>query len=399
MAGGVAPRVDLGDGWWTGSTPRLIDAIQEQLGLAATVVDARWLAEDRYAIELAPPPGGFAMEGARWVPLGDLVNSEVGSLLDHVDARETWLRPGWAGAIATWIDDQLAAIGYERTGPPEQLKHWSISALLRVPARPHDVVFKEVAPFFAQEAPIINVLRAVGATVLPEPLAVEGGRWLMPAFDGDLPDRAGHPDYDEVLRVHARLQIGAARHVDALAAAGAPDHRGPELARRVSGIAEREDFARLMDTDEHGAFVAALPRIVECCLALDALDIPATVIHGDFHQWNTIRTAQGWLVFDWTDASVGNPFLDLCPWLWHIDDPAERVRATDVFATAWADAIPMTLAKEACRLAQVAAAAHYALDYEMLIDGVAPAYRGEWFPAFATWMGRSIEALAGLGDH
>jgi hypothetical protein len=109
-----------------------------------------------------------------------------------------------------------------------------------------------------------------------------------------------------------------------------------------------------------------------------------------------IRTTTGWLVYDWTDACVANPFLDLCPWLWHIEDPAARERAAAAYTAAWSATLGADVAAEACRLAQVAAAAHYATDYEILIDGVGSAYRGEWAPALVTWLERTVKAVAEL---
>ncbi len=359
------------------------------------VVDSRWVAEGRYAVELAAPNEQWVgIEGAAFVDLDALAATDVARLLDDVETRESWLRPGWPDDIAGWIDEQLADIGYERTGTLEQLKHWSISALLLVQARPHDLVFKEVALFFAQEAPILSVLHPLAPGAVPEPLAIEGGRWLMRRFEGDLPEGAGHEDYDAVLGLHARLQQASAGGTAALLAAGAPDHGIGFLESALTRIAARDDIAAAMSPESLDALHQALPRIIDWCRELYALGLPPTVVHGDFHQWNAIRTADGWLIYDWTDAAVGNPFLDLCPWLWHIDDPVQRARAAAAYTSAWADTIGADVAAEACRLAQVAAPAHYAIDYETLIDGVRTAYRGEWAPALVTWMERTVKALA-----
>lgn len=397
MINGEPPRVELGEGWWSGSTARLVTAIKEQLALEATVVDARWLASDRYAVELATPAAGWAgVDGATWIGLTDLADTDVAGLLHDVATRESWLRPGWPAAIAEWIDARVAELGVERTGRLEQLKHWSISALLRVPARPHDLVFKEVAPFFAQEAPILSVLHPLAPEAVPEPLAIEGGRWLMPRFEGDLPDAAGHDDYDAVLTLHARLQQASAGHTDALLAAGALDHSQALIEEALTRIAGRDDIRGAMSPESRAAYEEALPRIIECCRQLDSLGVPPTVVHGDFHQWNVIRTGAGWLIYDWTDACVANPFLDLCPWLWHIESPTQRARAASTYTSMWKESLGSDVAAEACRLAQVAAAAHYATDYEILIDGVRPAYRGEWAPALVTWLERTVKAVRQL---
>ncbi len=56
--------------------------------------------------------------------------------------------------------------------------------------------------------------------------------------------------------------------------------------------------------------MAALPTMRDLCIRAEGLGIPATLVHGDFHGINVVRSAGTTLFFDWADASISHPFFD-----------------------------------------------------------------------------------------
>jgi aminoglycoside phosphotransferase (APT) family kinase protein len=54
-----------------------------------------------------------------------------------------------------------------------------------------------------------------------------------------------------------------------------------------------------------------LPAIGEQCNEAQKLAIPATLVHGDFHGMNIVRSGGETLFFDWSHANVSHPFFDV----------------------------------------------------------------------------------------
>ena len=102
---------------------------------------------------------------------------------------------------------------------------------------------------------------------------------------------------EEVARTFARLQVEATAHVGLLLGATG----------RLPGI----DRATWLSEDEMAALAAAVPRLRAACAELAGLAVPPSLVHGDLHLANVAKGPRGYLFFDWTDACVAHPFLDL----------------------------------------------------------------------------------------
>lgn len=177
----------LGTRPWLLRQIRLIDdeaAKRREIVYELEVLDRAW----------AAPAHG------RWVGRGDLDRLPLADephreLLDHyIDSLEVgaapperppWARSGWLGDVRAWIDREAARLGHTVTGI-EQVKHWSISSVLRVVTDGPDLYFKVPArlPLFAEEATVTARLAERLPGFVPAPLAVEPDRgWLLlPAF-------------------------------------------------------------------------------------------------------------------------------------------------------------------------------------------------------------------------
>ena len=219
--------------------------------------------------------------------------------------REPWQERGWLADAVRWIDE----VNGGHQGDPVQLRHWGLSAVLRV----GDVVLKEVPDGLGHEGEVTAALAREAPGSVPTVLAVEGNRFLMRAFDAE--DRSLEP---EGLLALGELQRSVT--VDA------PDRRLHHLPADAAVLTRDlllEDRYELASTDTRrpprplveddfealDALVAALP---------DAIDrFPAvsdTIVHGDFHVENVAWVNGRCLLLDWGMASVSHPFMDLLMW-------------------------------------------------------------------------------------
>ena len=282
------------------------------------------------------------------------------------DRRADWYRAGWQDEADGWVDEALAARGVRRTGPSVPVKIWSLSALLRVPTTDGDVVLKAVGDPFAAEPAVTRWLSAALPGQVPTVLAVELRRgWtLMRAFSGS--DGGDHPGSGPVAaRVLAQVQLTATERLDSLRATGLPDRSLSRTLEALADVVRDGTVLRGLDPEER-ARVTALPAwLAPRFAALDAVGLPPSLVHGDLHTANYGVTADGVLLFDWTDAALGHPALDtvLLASSAGQDDPALEQDTLAAWAETWSAAYPEADVTAALALAPAAHLAYQAVSY------------------------------------
>jgi hypothetical protein len=220
-----------------------------------------------------------------------------GSLEDD-PLRLPWAMPGGPASDLAWACSQV-----ERVGPPVQHRTWNLSAIWSIPTSTGDVWLKSVPPFLQHESVILAQLERAP---VPRLLAASGHRLLLEA----LPGRNGYDATLEEYRILIDELVGLQRSTvgatSQLLDFGVPDRRWPGLLRAAAEVVERVlpdnvDLRHLLDRAD--ARVAAI----------DACGLPDVLVHGDAHGGNA-RIGPGagrGIWFDWGDARVGNPLLDV----------------------------------------------------------------------------------------
>lgn len=195
-----------------------------------------------------------------------------------------WCSRGWRDRFDAWVDGELALLDSGRAGPSAVAREWPLSLVAKVPTQSGDVYAKAVCAHFAAEPRITRWLSDRFPGRVPQVLATAsddlGDRMLMAAFTSAEPT----PTADLLRRtvtVLAAVQRDCLPLVGELIGVGAEDRR-----------------------------LALLPA------ALDACGLPATLVHGDMHLGNVaIDTATPGgavpLLYDWADACVSHPLLDV----------------------------------------------------------------------------------------
>ena len=114
--------------------------------------------------------------------------------------------------------------------------------------------------------------------------------------------------------------------------------------------------------------------MVESCRRLEEIGPGPTLVHGDFHPWNVAFGAGTTRVFDWTDAAVSHPFVDLATYVFRTDDLAVRRRLVDAYVDAWSTAGsatgPAESLREAAALSLVVGALYQLQTYRALLPSL-----------------------------
>jgi len=251
---------------------------------------------------LAPPDAG----AGTWTPTDDPrldalraaagVGPHVSRWLDElatgaVDARrQRWEQPGFQDRARAWMRRQLEAAGTPAIAEPTVERLWPISAMLRVETTGGAAFMKACARVFhAEPAATAGLHRAATASV-PDVVAIDIAEgWLLMRDAGGVSLGDESPDWwAGALSVLASIQQATDDGLDGVVL----EDRGPAaLAASLGALLDSPYVAGFPD-DIGPRFRAAAPRLLDACNRLASLAPGPTVLHGDFHPWNVLRSGE-----------------------------------------------------------------------------------------------------------
>ena len=384
------PRVVAGE-LWIAQADKVADAFERRLGTRPWLLRQLRFGEDEAVFELElSDPAWHAPSHGRWVGRDDLdalrlKDDEQRSLLEgYLDAlerddvppeRPPWACPGWLGGVREWLEREAARLGHTLLAI-EQVKTWSISTVLRVRTDGPTFYFKVSAPLplFVDEAVVTTELAAHFPGYVPAPLAIEAERgWLLLAeFDELLGWGASLEHRCELFSRFAGLQRLSMPVVDDLLAAGCLDRRLPWLESQLEPLLANPVAVHRLTSEERSELERLIPKLKEACRRLEALGPPATLVHGDLHPANAAWIDGTLAYFDWTDACIAHPLIDLHSLTW-VDDEAMRTALLDAYLGVWDGAV----SDEAVELARIVTPLHHAVSYSTIVASVERSGQGE----------------------
>lgn len=395
------PHVLVRDRVWGANAKVIVPAFERRLATRLWLLRVLHEAEDATARRLAAifelellDPDWPAPAHGRWVGRAELAqlplkDEEQRPILDaYLDAleraeipeqRPAWVQPGWLPEVREWIEREVAALGRSVVGL-EQVKHWSISSVLRIETDGPDLYFKVPArlPLFVDEASVTARLAARFPEHIPVPVAVEPERgWLLLPDFGELFGWDAALDVrQESLRRFADLQRRAAELADELLADGCLDRRLDVLELQTEPLVNDPEAVARLTAEEAAELRRLAPWLKEACRRLADIGPPSTLVHGDLHMLNTARLEGELVYFDWTDACIAHPFIDLLCLSWEKDE-AVRAALLDAYLEPWQGVETAERLHEAVALATVVIPLHHAVSYQHIVAGLEPAAKPE----------------------
>jgi hypothetical protein len=397
------PAVEI-DGYADNELETVREAFEQLLGTPVVVL--RYLARstDReskrldvvYALERLDV-GGDPLPGAAWLDRGAL-DGELCDLVPqpaHVPAqRAPWAQEGWLAEATAWIESSLRGVGRRSTGPVEQVRTWPLSAVLRVPTENDHVYFKATSklPLFVDEGAVMQGLARLFRREVPRPLAVDHARrWMLledvgTAIGWDAPVE----ERESVLRVFAFMQVATSDDVEALLAMGCIDRRPAWLAREAKLLLEDDEALAGLEEHEIARLRSLEPTLVGLCAHLADGPVPDALVHGDLHLGNVARVGGSYVFFDWSDACVAHPFLDLID-VHREEDPNVTARLRDAYLSVWSDFASPEQLLALWELSTPLASLNQAVSYRYISASVEPgsAQQLEW--ALPHWLRQVLE--------
>jgi len=258
--------------------------------------------------------------------------------------RPEWFSTSWYETADTWIDHHLAAHGRTRTGDTVPVKVWSLSAVLRVPGEPGPVWFKASCPHFHAEPALTRLVAELLPEHAPPLLAADEQRaWLlmdeMPGADEEHEDDPPAGIGPAAARIAAALQLRSRDHLAQIEAAGVPLRPLASTLLQFDEILAGGLELDQLTPEELAAARSVRDGVHAVLEELDSLAIPDTLVHGDLHIGNVAHDGDSLVLYDWSDAAVSHPFLDLVMLTERLPED-ERRPAREVYAEAWRAAYP-----------------------------------------------------------
>jgi hypothetical protein len=326
----------------------------------------------------ADPPAGWAWRDLDAESIARLEPADARGAVsswcrERVDGwsprRPVWSRSGWFARASAWMLDRMAAAGHPATDAPRVHYLWGVSVVLRAPSSDGAFFLKCSGDIFRHEAMTTRALAAQLPDAFPEVVAVDASEGWLLMCDLGAPELGEQAQslWHEGLVTHAGVQRSWLGRADELVGLGLPDRSLTALADEVGEISDDDTVQSRMDPELRDRWRSSAPSLVAACLRLEEIGPGPSLVHGDLHPWNVTYGSGTTRIFDWTDAAVSHPFVDLPTYLFRTDDVAVRRRMVDAYLDAWSTAGSPAQLREAADLAVIVGSLYQVQTYRVLI--------------------------------
>jgi aminoglycoside phosphotransferase (APT) family kinase protein len=138
---------------------------------------------------------------------------------------------------------------------------------------------------------------------------------------------------------------------------------------------------------------AAVPELASACRRLEQIGPAPTLVHGDLHPWNVALGAGGPLVYDWSDAAVSHPFVDLPVFVRRAEDAGVRRALRSAYLARWSDALAPSALSEAGDIALVVGSVYQARSYVAITESLDPEDRIDMAGGAGAYLRYAVEML------
>ena len=309
-----------------------------------------------------------------------------------------WDRAGWRESVAAWIDESLAELGIEATGPVDHLRERPWAAVARVPTEDGVLYFKADPPSEAFEPALTLWLSRRRPDAVPEVLGVDIDRgWMLMRDAGTqlselIRDPPNASIWNGLLPLYAELQIELVDSVEELLVLGTPDKRLRTLPKVYEGLLSRWPGGK------------RVPSSAQIVALVDGLGdtIPESLTHEEFQDHNVLLRDGSPVVIDWAEAAVEHPFCGLVNTFrglvdrWGFEPRADGLlRLRDAYLEPWTSFAPLPRLIELFELAYPLGMLCRALTWDRLLTKLPESERAEYAHFVPAWLEMASETLEG----
>jgi hypothetical protein len=345
------------------------------------------------ATDWTPPSGlAFGPVPATTADLAWPIRPRAEELLEELRAnlpvpalRPRWARRGWFERASRWMVAAAADAGRPLAAAPRPFFLRGISALLRAPTDGPDLFMKAVFPPFHAEPVLTRCLGERFPEAVPPVLAIEPNEgWLLvedigSAWVGDVPEADRPTALGRGAAALAAIQARIASDevaIRMLRDAGAPHRPLLELVASVAAAIGPDGFGVGDPGVEPERAGRVLDAVAAAVARVEAVGLPESVVHGDFHSGNAALVDDRIVIIDWSDAAISSPAIDLVTWIaWSGDKPNEIAAAVDAWVEAWSAVVDADALRAVIDDVLIVGAAYQIVSYDGIRRNLEPATR------------------------
>ena len=350
------------------------------------------LAQDREAlIELPPAPASWAPPaGTVWRPWATIEPSVAQPLVEPTRqrlaecagdrpvpaTRAPWSRPGWFESARSWIEQVVADAGRGPVEQVEQMRLWGLTCVMRVTTRGGRLWFKATIAMFHAEARVTAALAEISDGATGGVVAIDDERgWMLLEELGESGVESPttmDPAIDRLTALQAGL-VGDPR----LATMRLPERPLAELPEALDALLDAPIVRglRIVDGDERRAVRDGLTAAVE---RMERVGFPTTLAHCDLHPGNVAASSDGPVLFDWSDANLTSPVVEMGPWAsWYPEYPDRLDHVWSTYRSAWRRHLGVALTDDDRADVERVNGAFHAATYLRILESVEPIRRHE----------------------
>lgn len=196
----------------------------------------------------------------------------------------------------------------------------------------------------------------------------------------------------EVYRAFGNLQRDPAGEIETLLAHGWIDRRPERLMPQVERLLTDDAALMAVSREDRDELRRLLPLAADLCNRLAAGEVPLTLVHGDIHLGNVAGRDGAFIFFDWTDASVAHPFVDMFM-IYGEKDETSRDLLRDAYLSVWTEFAPIARLRELWSDAEAIHALHHAVSYHVILEHTEERAKIDIERAVPAYLGTALRAL------
>lgn len=166
-------------------------------------------------------------------------------------------------------------------------------------------------------------------------------------------------------RIAATLQLRSLEHLREIETAGVPVRGLIETVHGFDDVLATSVELDQLTPDELSAARGARDDLHAVVDELASMGLPDTLVHGDLHAGNVALDGDSLVLYDWSDAAVSHPLLDLVHLTHRLPDE-EAAQARAAYADLWHPAYPDVDLDHALELAAHVNVAFQLVSYEQI---------------------------------
>lgn len=267
---------------------------------------------------------GALPENARWigadellnlpladVPFGENVLSDLRHWLKHdPEKRPLWYRPNWYADLKDKFQGNAS-------NNIEHLRSWERSSIWRIPAKEGMLYLKVVPPHFGHEPALTHFLHSLYPAQIPAVCEFPyKNHLLMPDYGGQSLMEIQHLEtWAAALQRYAQLQVSLIPYDTTLKNLGVPERSLQWLDHHIESLLlDESTFSqgqRVWQDEAIQTLRDSIPRLHAAVTALQQVNVPLTLEHGDLWAGQIIVRDGDYLITDWSDCTLTHPFFSL----------------------------------------------------------------------------------------